>query len=192
MENDLVDNLISGLISRADRLSLLYLSAAALALLVARLKFQDENGRFEYKGVSFKITQYWIVAIAFTIVHIYFAYLFVNACDKFEPFEDSVKRKAFAMLTYSDAPFIFQDMSLVKPTGIENAYTLDFMSPAVILLLGILTLIVLTIIKIKNVNWQQKIFYWLIAYVIMVANFYTGGWWMIELSKSLAIKGGHI
>lgn len=185
MENEVLQDLIKGLLSRADRLSLLYLSGAGVALLVATLKFQGKKKEFEFKGVAFKLTQYWIVAFAFTIVHIYFSFLFIHACHKFIQSDKPSKEIAFNKLTYSEAPFIFQDMTLVKPSLTKYKYNLDLGSPAAILLIGILVLFVITIIKVEKTNLRQKIFYWGMAYVILVVNFFTGGWWMIELSKSL-------
>jgi hypothetical protein len=186
MENKELEELIKGLINRAGNISLLYLSGAGVALLVATLKFQGDKKEFEFKRISFKLTQYWIVAIAFTLVHIYFSLLFVNACHKFLPLDNSCKKIAFNSLTYSEAPFIFQDLKLVIPTSVRHEYKLDLTSPAAILLLGILVLLVITIIKVEKTTWRQKLFYWFMAYFILVTNFFTGGWWMIELSKSLS------
>ncbi len=140
---------------------------------------------FDFKGITFKLTQYWIVALAFTLVHIYFSFLFINASHKFNQLATTSKQTALNTLTYSEAPFIFQDMTLVTPTSTKYKYNLDTTSPAAILLLGILILFIITIIKIEKTTWREKIFYWLMAYIVLVANFFTGGWWMIELSKSL-------
>lgn len=185
MDDKILTDLIKGLISRGDRLSLLYLSGAGIALLVSTLKFQGEKKEFDFKGINFKLTQYWIVAVAFTLVHVYFSFLFIHSSHKFKKLDAISKQKAFNTLTYSEAPFIFQDMKLVTPTSTKYKYNLDIENSAAILLLGILVLFIITIIKIKKTTWREKLFYWLMAYLILVTNFFTGGWWMIELSKSL-------
>lgn len=187
MENKELEYLIKGLISRADRLSALYLSVAGLALVVTTLRLQGTEKKFEFSGVHFKLTNFWLVAAAFTVSHIYLAFLFVSACHKFIPLEREYKKIALEKLTYSEAPFIFQDMKLVQPTSTKYKYILDLKNPASILLLGILLLILITIIRVEAIILRQKLFYLFIAYLLLVVNYCTGGWWMIELSKSLNV-----
>ena len=102
-----------------------------------------------------------------------------------KPFEAKLKHEAWWILTYTKAPFIFQDMQPAKQKWFEDFWMLDFSSPATILIIAISALIVITIIKLEKPTKRQKIFYWSIAYVLLTANWFTGGWWLIELSKSL-------
>ena len=185
MDKQQFEDLVDVLLKRGDMLSLLFLTGAGLSLIVATLKFQGEKKEFEFKGITFKLTQFWIVAIGFTIAHIYFANLFVHSCRLLKPFEAKLKHEAWWKLTYTKAPFIFQDMQPAKQKWVKDFWMLDFSSPATILIIAISALIVITIIKLEKPTKRQKIFYWCIAYVLLTANWFTGGWWLIELSKSL-------
>jgi hypothetical protein len=182
-------SMIEGLITRGDRLSQLYLSGAALALTVATLKFQGKEKKFKFFEISFRLDQYWIAAFAYSIVHIYLSSAFVSACHRFLELSSAEKRSASDSLTFYKAPFIFQDLPLVVPTGEKYHYNFPLNNPATVLLIGILIIFATTIIKGKIGEWKKLGFSLVGVFIIFVINFMAGEWWMIELSKALLTSG---
>jgi len=185
MDDEQLHRLIEGLLSRAERLNVLYLSAAGLALVILTLKYQGKERTFKFFEIYFKLDQYWIACFVYTLAHIYLSYLFVDICHKFTALSGSAKQAALETLTISKAPFIFQDLPLMKYTGVKYQYSLTLTSPASLLIICILSTVIATIIKIKVQKWFHNVPYWFIALVLFIANFIAGEWWMIELSKAL-------
>ncbi len=180
---------ITGLIKAAEWLDGLiqYGALIACTVIVIRLLGKDE---FEVKGVKLKVKHYLTLAILLTILHGFYAILFVDACNIAAELPQTDQQEAWKNLTIA-GPMLFRGMEprteavdIPFPfVGKQPVYVIENSDWAGWLSLVLAGTIALSTLDIRHSSWKAKLMGACPGILLAITNWGIGSWWAIQASR---------